>query len=66
MADFCYDCAEKIWGDPELNDFKGLCKPGETIIELCEGCGGYIEVDHEGKRIRMIKDLKGIIFGGGY
>ena len=51
MANFCWDCCEEhleIGG--QLNDMKNLCKPGELIISLCEGCG-EITVDSEGKRV---------------
>lgn len=51
MADFCWDCCDIILGvNPEKNDCKGLCKEGEFVGVLCEGCG-FINVDHNGKRI---------------
>jgi hypothetical protein len=59
MAEFCRNCAKEILGDEHLTDFEYICLPGETTIELCEGCGGYIEVDHTGKRIRIVKKIVG-------
>jgi hypothetical protein len=52
MAEYCTDCARKIFGLP--SDFKGLCEKGGTDYAevLCEGCGGIILVDHEGTRVR--------------
>ena len=50
MADFCKQCSIKIHGR-DHGDLKGLCKPGETTEELCEGCGDWVEVDHTGARI---------------
>lgn len=50
MAEFCWKClAEQIFPEaPERNDLRGLCKEGEMVAVLCEGCG-WITVDHEGK-----------------
>jgi hypothetical protein len=51
MADFCWDCChEKLDVGGQLNDLKGLCEKGETIIVLCEGCG-EIMVDDQGQRV---------------
>ena len=56
MADYCWDCYEKYFGDGENNDFKGICKPGEKAHVLCEGCPeGWIWVDHEGRKITNVK-----------
>jgi hypothetical protein len=57
MADFCKKCWHETWGfndkDPDYNDFKGLCDPGEMFADICEGCGpGHF--DHEGARVRGI------------
>ena len=57
MAEFCRDCAEDMFGDGNLNDFNFLCAKGETLVVLCEGCGGYIEVDYYGKKVRMLKKV---------
>lgn len=38
MADFCKQCAEKIFpGMP--NDLAGLCDDGYIVAVICEGCG---------------------------
>jgi RNase P subunit RPR2 len=50
MADFCKVCSDLMFGFDVPNDFENLCKPGEMIQVLCEGCG-WIWVDHTGKRI---------------
>jgi hypothetical protein len=50
MAEYCQQCAERLFGC-DTQDLSGLCDPGETIWELCEGCGGMVEVDHEGRRV---------------
>lgn len=58
MAEFCWDCLQGAKGypgmypeDPSRNDFYGACKPGETIMVLCE-THGFVRVDHEGKIVR--------------
>ena len=48
MAEFCKQCAEDL-GLPE-NDFIDMCKEGEIIAALCEGCGPIL-VDHTGARV---------------
>lgn len=50
MAEFCFDCTKETFGEVPLknHDFYGLCKEGEIVHVLCEGCG-YIWVDHTGK-----------------
>ncbi len=59
MADFCWDCVYEVLGvEAELNDFKGLCKDGEVIIVLCEGCGEMM-VDSKGKRVNGSYGVKG-------
>lgn len=55
MADFCYDCFNRIFGDGTNNDMKDLCAPDEKASVLCEGCG-WIWVDCNGKRIAEEKD----------
>lgn len=56
MAEFCYDCIRKNFGDVDLqkHDFYGICKKGEVAYVLCEGCG-YRFVDHNGK-INLAED----------
>lgn len=46
MSDFCYDCTEKQGNPGNENDFVGF--PG---WQLCEGCGAYVFVNEEGKRV---------------
>lgn len=49
MADFCWQCCDKVLGIPsEKNDLRGLCKEGEVASAICEGCG-FVFVDHLGK-----------------
>jgi hypothetical protein len=50
MADFCYDCFERLFGDGTNNDMRELCADDEYIMVLCEGCG-VIWVDHIGGRL---------------
>jgi len=47
VADFCRQCAKEV--DPSFpgDDLAGLCRPGEIITALCEGCGSTY-VDSEG------------------
>lgn len=50
MANFCYDCAQKIYpgAKPEDNDM-AHGKQGEYIRDICEECGeGWF--DWQGKR----------------
>ena len=50
MAEFCRDCSIEMWGE-DTGDFAGIAPEGKMVNVLCEGCGGYILVDHEGKRV---------------
>ena len=50
MADYCQQCSMRLFGH-DAQDLARLCRPGETVWELCEGCGDLVEVDHEGRRI---------------
>ena len=50
MADFCYDCTVKLFGEEFENDFQGLCSDQESIQVLCEGCG-FVEVNSDGRKI---------------
>jgi hypothetical protein len=61
MADFCKDCSIKIFGE-DSGDFRGLTttedwKNGYACVVLCEGCGGYIQVDPEGKRVTRVRKV---------
>jgi hypothetical protein len=52
MADFCYECAEKLFGNGENNDLAGLTTESQEVQgryaeALCEGCGP-IQVDSAG------------------
>lgn len=52
MAEFCRNFAVEIEGEAIASKYyRGLCKPGETYEELCEGCGGFVEIDHNGWRV---------------
>ena len=50
MAEYCHSCSLSIFGT-DYEDFASLCKEGEHVIVLCEGCGGEIVVDHTGRRV---------------
>lgn len=60
MADFCKRCWPEVWHaganmedlEEGMNDFKGLCEPGQSVFTLCEGCG-YGHFDHNGARIEV-------------
>jgi len=42
----------KLFGEKvAAKHFRGLCKKGETYMELCEGCGDFVELDHNGWRV---------------
>jgi hypothetical protein len=58
MAEYCWQCSEEHLGtDGEQNDFRGLCKEGELIGVLCEGCG-LTAVRHDGQCVGYCdKDL---------
>jgi len=52
MADFCAQCAERVWGPDIPSDFRGMTKAADTLNDrfitvLCEGCG-TVQVDHNG------------------
>lgn len=52
MAEYCRNCAVKLFGEKVASrHFRGLCRKGETYTELCEGCGGFVELDHNGWRV---------------
>lgn len=62
MADFCKDCcAELFGGKPEewAGGFGGIAPEGETISDICEGCG-IVVVDHNGDVVRRLeqKEMK--------
>ena len=56
MADFCYDCYKRMFGDTAGEcDLAGLIKKEEVLRgyaakALCEECG-IIQVDHNGRKI---------------
>jgi hypothetical protein len=50
MADFCKQCSIQHLGT-DYRDFVGVVEEGETWFALCEGCGGFVEVDYEGQRV---------------
>lgn len=47
MADFCQQCSTALFGD-DYRDLAGLCKAGEVVHVICEGCG-HTHVDYQGK-----------------
>jgi hypothetical protein len=50
MADFCWDCTEKMGDDPSLNDLDRTGRGNYQYMDLCETCGwGYF--DEQGKRV---------------
>jgi len=49
MADFCKQCSIKLFGQ-DFGDLTGLCKDGEKVAALCEGCGPVF-VDSTGTRV---------------
>ena len=59
MAEFCRECANEVWGNPDHTDFDGCCEEEDTIVVLCEGCG-WIVVDCTGKKIRKaeLKEIR--------
>lgn len=61
MSDYCRQCSLKVHGR-DHRDLARLCEPGETVWELCEGCGGDIEVDYNGMRVE--RDAAGEIVNG--
>ena len=55
MAGYCRGCSKELFGE-DYNDFAGLITPeqfadGVKAEVLCEGCGHWIYVDHEGKKL---------------
>lgn len=55
MAEFCKQCSEAHFG-ADMGDFAGISTEENTFNGLypqvlCEGCGGYILVDHTGRRV---------------
>ncbi len=65
MAEYCRDCAASFFGEKvAAKYFSGLCKPGETYMELCEGCGGWVELNHLGWRTDSERCKEGESGGG--
>lgn len=55
MAEYCAQCAK----DHNMkNGMAGLCKPGELVLEVCEGCG-VIQVNHLGECVSVDCDKDG-------
>lgn len=59
MAEFCWDCIEKLGIEGKQNDFYEADNPDlprESVSQvLCEGCG-FIIVDVFGKRVKGDND----------
>ncbi|RUR51422.1 hypothetical protein [Vreelandella populi] len=52
MAEYCRNCANRLFGQTIAEKkYSGLCKADETYVVLCEGCGGWVELDHEGRKV---------------
>jgi hypothetical protein len=52
VAEYCRNCAAKLFGEKvAAKHYRGICKKGETYMELCEGCGDFVELDHTGWRV---------------
>jgi hypothetical protein len=52
VAEYCRNCAVKLFGESvAAKHFRGLCRKGDTYTELCEGCGDFVELDHNGWRV---------------
>ena len=51
MADFCRECTDKLFGKECKCNVAELCKKDEMTCILCEGCGEYIWVDCNGRKI---------------
>ncbi len=52
MADFCRSCSIDMFGE-DLDDIKA--ELGGTLTFLCEGCGGFVTVDHDGNKVEEDK-----------
>ncbi|WP_110685072.1 HIRAN domain-containing protein [Salinicola aestuarinus] len=63
MTDYCRQCSLRIHGR-DHRDLARLCKPGETVWALCEGCGEEVEVNQRGKRTG--KKYSAIVAGTGF
>ena len=49
MADFCWQCAEELFGWGASNDMLGLTEhQAKALYFVCEGCG-FIQVDVHGR-----------------
>lgn len=67
MAEYCRDCSIRFLGPEAAKHAGGLCRRGETTEMLCEGCGGFVTVDHNGQAVedrRMIDDKPDLEKGG--
>lgn len=52
MAEYCRECATKIFGVAEAyKHYRSACLPGETEVILCEVCGDWVELDHNGWKV---------------
>ncbi|WP_447556433.1 hypothetical protein [Vreelandella sp. EE22] len=61
MAEYCRNCAVELEGEEIASKYyRGFCKPGESYWELCEGCGGFVEIDHNGWRLGTRRSLEEI------
>lgn len=57
MADFCKDCSEDMFGEDTRDLATGLPNAPRLRQQLCEGCGGYILVNKDGKKVAGPKQV---------
>lgn len=52
MAEYCRNCATKLFGASEAGmHYRGSAPFGETEVILCEGCGEFVEINHYGWKV---------------
>jgi hypothetical protein len=67
MADFCAECSIRLFG-VDTHDMKGSATAEDTANGyftpvLCEDCGDFILVDHEGIRVSSHEHRREIVDG---
>lgn len=67
MADFCAECSIKMFGH-DTHDMRGLSTAEDTAnglfsTALCEDCGDFILIDHEGIRVSSLEPVRKIVDG---
>lgn len=66
MAEYCKLCSIRYLGPQSAKYAGGLCKRGEITDMLCEGCGRFVTVDHEGMLVRVGMKIRAIVAGTGF